>query len=450
MVDHLRPVLPQRSAAAVGEAAPSRTWSAAELLAAAFLCSIGLGQVGKVPLAALEVKQAPLLVSDFLTLATAAWLFGSTVLAGRVRIDRSIILIALFIAANLVSIGLTAARFNLSFLEVCFSSLYLLRWVAYVSLYAFALSSLRLASAGKVIRTALAVCGVFAGFGIIQAIFLPNFAFLVYPDAIPYVDWDVQGNRLVSTFLDPNFAGGFIMFGLLFLHAQGAELRRPSYALLAVFWVALLLTLSRSSILTAIGGLGIITLRTRSFHKLVFPVAGACLVVVLFAQPILDFARNYQKLTFTDPSALARLASWLLAWRVFADNPILGVGYNTFGLVRPYYGSATVGNAAFGSDGGILFVAAVGGLLGVGLLGLLLWRLASMGLRAYRTTSLTPSVRALGLTIHAWIPCLLVHSAASNSIFYPFIIGTLFLLSGVCAQQCHGLGGRRATEAHSA
>jgi hypothetical protein len=30
---------------------------------------------------------------------------------------------------------------------------------------------------------------------------------------------------------------------------------------------------------------------------------------------------------------------------------------------------------------------------------------------------------------------LILHSAASNSIFYPFVIGPLFLLGGLCARQ---------------
>ena len=51
----------------------------------------------------------------------------------------------------------------------------------------------------------------FAGFGIVQSAFLPNFAQRIYPDARLYLDWDPQGHRLVSTFLDPNFAGAFIL-----------------------------------------------------------------------------------------------------------------------------------------------------------------------------------------------------------------------------------------------
>lgn len=407
---------------------------AAEVLAVAFLCSVLLGQVGKIPLVSTEIKSARLLLSDLLAAALLAWLFASVLVAGRIRLDRPMVLFAGFVAVNALAIGVAAIRFKLTLGQVAFSSLYLIRWSLYAALYAFALTALRRAAAPRLIRGTVAVCGAFAAFGIIQSIFLPNFAFIVYPDAIPYIDWDIQGNRLVATFLDPNFAGAFIMFGLLYTHAQAAD-RKPSYPLLALFWVALILTLSRSSIIATLLGLGLLTFRTRSFRRLFVPFMGFAVIAMLLADRLLQFAAAYNKLTLVDASALARLGDWLLAWRVFADNPVIGVGYNTFGVVRAAYGSAASGNMAFGSDGGILYMAAVSGIIGVALLGAVLWRLTTLGWRTYQTRTLPQTVRVLGLTLHAWIPSLMVHSAASNSIFYPFIIGLLFLMGGLCARQ---------------
>jgi O-antigen ligase len=409
--------------------------AAPEALAAMFFGAVLLGQIAKVPLLSTKIKAAPILLSDLLAVALCAWLFASVLVAGRIRLDRPASFLAGFVAVNALAISVAAARFDLTAAEVAFSSLYLIRWTLYATLYVFALTVLRRAAAPRLIRTAVGVCGIFAAFGIIQSIFLPNFAFIVYPDAIPYVDWDVQGNRLVSSFLDPNFAGAFIMFGLLFVHASGTELRRQSYPLLAVFWVALILTLSRSAIIATLVGLGVLTLRTRSFRRLFVPLTCFALVATLLTDRLVKFASEYNKLTFLDPSALSRLSSWLLAWRIFADNPVIGIGYNAFGVVRAAYGSAVSGNAAFGSDGGVLYLAAVSGIVGVALLGTALWRVAMIGLRTYRTRTLPRSVRVLGLTLHAWIPSLVVHSAASNSIFYPFVIGPLFLLGGLCARQ---------------
>jgi O-antigen ligase len=407
---------------------------AAEVLVVAFLCSLVLGQVAKVPLVATEIKTARLLLSDLMAAALGAWLVASVLVAGRIRLDRVIALLAGFVAVNVLAIGMTAVRFGLTPAQIAFSSLYLIRWSLYASVYVFALTALRRAAGPRLIHAAVAACGAFAGFGIIQSIFLPNFAFIIYPDAIPYIDWDIQGHRLVSTFLDPNFAGAFIMFGLLFIHAQAAD-RKPSYSLLALFWVALILTLSRSSIIATFVGLSLLTFRTRSFRRLLVPLAGFVLVAALAADRLIQFAAAYNKLTLLEPSALARLGDWVLAWRIFIDNPLLGVGYNTFGIIRATYGSAGIGSGAFGSDGGILYMAAVSGILGVALLGAVLWRLMALGWRTYQIKALPQSVRVLGLALHVWIPSLVIQSAASNSIFYPFIIGLLFLLGGLCARQ---------------
>jgi len=408
--------------------------TAAEALVVVFLCSLLLGQIAKVPLVSTDIKTARLLLSDLLAAALGAWLFASVLVAGRIRLDRNIGLFAGFVVVNALAIGVTAVRFDLTAAQVAFSSLYLVRWSLYAAVYLFALTALRRAAAPRLIHATVAVCGAFAGFGIIQSIFLPDFAFIVYPDAIPYLDWDIQGNRLVSTFLDPNFAGAFIMFGVLYAHAQGAD-RKPSYPLLALFWVALILTLSRSSIIATVLGLGLLSFRTSSFRRLFVPLVCFAVVGTLAANRLVQFASAYNKLTLLEPSALARVGDWLLAWRVFIDNPLIGVGYNTFGLIRAAYGSAGVGTGVFGSDGGILYMAAVSGIVGVGLLGAVLWRLMTLGWRTYQTRTLPQSVRVLGLTLHVWIPSLVIQSAASNSIFYPFIIGLLFLMGGLCARQ---------------
>jgi len=412
--------------------------AAAEILAIAFLCSVLLGQVARLPLVSTDIKSAALLFSDLLGMALCAWLFASILIAGRIRLDRPTLLLGSFVAVNALAISMAALRFQLTVSQVAFAGLYLVRWALYAALYLFALTALPKTSAPRLIRAAVAVCVVFAGFGILQSIFLPDFAFMVYPDAIPYVDWDVQGNRLVSSFLDPNFAGAFIMFGLLYAHAKGFEQRHHPYLLLAIFWVALVLTLSRSSIIASLAGLGLLTWRTGKVRRLLLPLACLALLATLLADRLIEFGASYNKLTFLEPSALSRLASWLLAWRVFADNPIIGVGYNTFGVVRATYGSSVQGSTAFGSDGGVLYLAAVSGIVGVVLLGLALWRLTVIGLRTYRQADLPPTIRILGLTLHVWIPSLFIHSAASNSIFYPLIIGPLFLLGGICARQYYG------------
>src|SRR3954467_15971821 len=77
-----------------------RTRSAAEVLAIAFLCSIMLGQVAKVPLISTETKTAPILLSDLIAAGLCLWLVASILVAGRIRLDRLSVLLGGFVAVN--------------------------------------------------------------------------------------------------------------------------------------------------------------------------------------------------------------------------------------------------------------------------------------------------------------------------------------------------------------
>jgi hypothetical protein len=71
------------------------TWMpAAEVLVVAFLCSLLLGQVGKIPLISTDIKSARILLSDLLAAALGLWLFASVLVSGRIRLDRPIALAA--------------------------------------------------------------------------------------------------------------------------------------------------------------------------------------------------------------------------------------------------------------------------------------------------------------------------------------------------------------------
>src|SRR3954468_4501798 len=146
-----------------------RTRSAAEVLAVAFLCSIMLGQIAKVPLISTETKTAPILLSDLIAAGLCLWLVASILVAGRIRLDRPSVLLGGFVAVNTLAIAVSAVRYELTPSEIAFSSLYLARWTVYASLYLFALSALKTRSAPGLIRVALGVCGAFASFGILQA-----------------------------------------------------------------------------------------------------------------------------------------------------------------------------------------------------------------------------------------------------------------------------------------
>jgi putative inorganic carbon (hco3(-)) transporter len=193
---------------------------------------------------------------------------------------------------------------------------------------------------------------VFAGFGIIQAIFLPGFAQMVYPDSRLYADWDPQGHRLVSTFLDPNFAGAFIVIGLLI------QLSLVSYGERVAAWkpllllTALVMTLSRSSVLALFAG-ALMIVAIRGVSRRALWLGAATLVLLSAAAPaLLRFAAKFNKLQ-VDASALERLVTWTRGLRILADHPILGVGFNTYGFVQERYGFERSYAASYSIDGGL-------------------------------------------------------------------------------------------------
>ncbi len=122
--------------------------------------------------------------------------------------------ISLFVLAAMISLVVNIFYFNLHRYEIWVSSLYLLRWVVYCIPYFLVVELVQTREHIKRLLTtfAVAVSG-FTVFGIYQAIFLPNFAQIV--DPLNLASWDVQYNRLVSTFLDPNFAGCLIGMALV-------------------------------------------------------------------------------------------------------------------------------------------------------------------------------------------------------------------------------------------
>jgi len=382
-----------------------------------------IGNLGRVPIGSLAAKDAPILFNDILVLAVLATGFVAAIRGRALRIDLPALLALVVGAVGAVAAVLGAARFGLTGIQLAFSLAYLARWLAYFGIYLVAINTLRPADVPSIWRALEATILAFAVFGIVQSIFLPGFAQLVNPE----MGWDIQGRRLVSTLLDPNFAGGLVAIGLLVELARmaaGAEVPRWKPAVLAS---ALLLTLSRSSVLAFVVGC-LLILAVRGPSRRVLRLASAFVVLSLpFAPLLLGFARTYNKLIL-DASALGRLESWLRGVTVFADNPVLGVGFNTYGFVQRAYGWDLGGMARFGLDGGLLFIAVMTGLVGLalylGVVGTVLARCR----RIWRDRARSADDRGLAIGVAAATAATLAHSVFVNSLLFPFIMEVLWVL----------------------
>jgi hypothetical protein len=396
----------------------------------AIVCML-VGNVGRIPVFSAGSKDAPLLFNELVLGATLVLAGVACVQARSLRLDRVAVIALAFAGIGALSAVLGAAKFGLAPLELGFSLAYLARWVAYFGVYVVIVNTATEADAPGLWRAYERTALAFALFGIVQSIFLPGFAQMVFPSESSNVQWDKQGHRLVSTLLDPNFAGAFVLLPFLVLLARLSHGERVRPWKLAVLLAALLMTVSRSSVLALIAGLAVIASVRGVERRLLRAAAFGTAALLPFVPLLLRFAVSFDKLR-VDDSAMLRVVSWLRALTVFADNPWIGVGFNTYGFVQGAYGfEAATTESGFTLDGGLLFIAVMTGVVGVALYFWMI-RVVLRRCRAlWRDASRAPEVRGTALGVGAGTVAILVHSVFVNSLLLPFLLEALWLLWGL-------------------
>jgi O-antigen ligase len=265
---------------------------------------------------------------------------------------------------------------------------------------------------------------VFVLLGFIQYLFYPDLRNLYY------LGWDEHLYRLFSTFLDPNFAGAFLVLLIILLSDNIIRSLKDKnkVILLSVLWAAvlisILLTYSRSAFIMLIVGMVVLL----GLHKLYkFIAIGIVVFVGLFA----IFAnRDIEGLDpFRIASVEARVESMHAAIEIFSKNPIIGVGFNAYRYAQLRYGFRTeekslVSHADAGTDNSYLFVLATTGIIGF-LIFIGIW-----------INIVRKIIRSLNSELYAKaalasIGALLVNTIFINSLFYPPIMAWIFILVGL-------------------
>ena len=323
--------------------------------------------------------------------------------------------ISAFIFLSLAALSLIFTHLHLTSEEYIMSFSYTVRFFLYV-LFAWLVFSSAFGNLKENLTKIFLLSGIsFAVLGLLQFIFFPNLDFLNASG------WDPHYFRTVSTFLDPNFAGAFLVLALiLFLSLRGGSLR-PTWQSLLLFtlmYVALLTTFSRSSYLMfLISGL------TFSFLKKSKTFAFA--TILLFALLLIGFQiytnlvakpRNIDRAQ----SASSRLNTWEQGITLFQKSPVLGIGYNAYRYgIREYNlgdEQFLASHGASSNDSSLLFVLSTTGILGLLVYLYFLW-------------TLLKSSNGKNFTLFAVLVGLLVHSIFANSLFYPPILAWILLIS---------------------
>lgn len=386
-----------------------------------------LGNLGRVPGFALGGRPGALTLLD--AVLVPLWLTLVVTLARggrRWKLDAFSLWGIAFVAIAALSTLLAGAKWELGLGAHLGVAAFLVRWVLYAGFYLLVVTDPDPDHAGQQVWSALdkAIVGVLI-FGLLQSALLPNFGRLtaIYTG----FDWDVQGRRLVSTVLDPNFSGGLLLIGLLMRLAQEAEGIRTNRLMLGLFALGLVLTLSRASWLALFCVLPIALLvRGRQGQLLRLTAVGAVATVAAIPA-IVAFGQAYNKFE-VDVSGLMRFIPWLRSLVLIRDNPVLGVGFNAAGPAQQAYGWELMGGATVSMDGGLLFVAVMTGLAGLiaycGMLGAFF----AAAKRTWRSAEVPPERRAFALGAVMATLGIIVQSLFGNGLLIPWLAMPLWVL----------------------
>lgn len=301
-------------------------------------------------------------------------------------------------------------------LELLVSSFYIVRFVIYAGLFYFAY----LLSEKE--KKSLFVAFIISGTATIA---LGVFQYILYPDLrnMFYLGWDEHLYRLFGTFFDPNFYGIIATIFFLFFCEQIRNTKKTLYIILAfITFVSLLLTYSRGSFIAfgiaVVVYLFLIGKKKFVLGLLLFFLIGIVLIPKNLKSEGVDLTRT--------ASIFARVTSLQQGWRVFADHPILGVGFNTYRYIQKDYGFIqekdwNITHAGAGTDNSFLFVLATTGIIG----GVSYLYLIFGIFRTYRKQAIVVAV----------LVSVCIHSLFVNSLFYPFVLELLWIILGLSTKK---------------
>ncbi len=387
--------------------------------------ALALANLGRIPAGALAGRNAPITLADLCALLVwIALIVG--VLSRRIRIVVDGVLGAaiMFVAAAAISTGLAIDRYGFSFEIIAFFA----RWILYFGWYPFVAWCLTADESRSAVRyvdsALLAICA----FGIFQAVFLPEFATRL-PQFGDAPEWEYQGRRLVSTMLDPNFAGGMAMLALLPRLARVAEGLPERAWTMVVPAAAIVLSASRSSVLAAVVGVGVIVLARGLSRPLVKTLGVGALLLLPVIPAIVAFGTSMNKFS-VDASAAQRVVTWKRAFTLFSEHPFLGIGFNATRQAQAAKGWVFIGGGDTAFDGGLLFIMVMTGVIGAALYVLLLGRGVFSARRVWRDASLDGEDRAFATATAASTAALVVHSLFTNTLLLPFVMQVLWVRFG--------------------
>jgi len=387
-----------------------------------------LGQLVRIPIPGTESFFLP---NDVIIPAMVLiWIFGKLV-GRKFQIQSTPLNIPILIFLGIALVSLIWGVRNLTCSETLVSSFYYLRFLEYILFFYVILDIIRGSKSIKKYVTLVFICSfVLAVLGFLQYVFIPDFSGMA-----SRAGWDPHVKRLLSTWFDPNFIGGFFVFILSFVMSFFLYTKDRKYKLFLailglVLFAALILTYSRSAFfafLVLLFVLGIL----KSKRLLL-----AGLLVLLILIGVSDrLQTRLAGATKIDVTAEARIRSWLATWEIAREHLLLGVGFNTFKYVQLEYGKigSEASHSDFGSDSSFLTILVTTGIFGF-LAYLWIWGVMfRVSWQAFRCGS-SDLGSSLGLGMLGALSAMLIHSQFVNSLLYPFFMEIIWLFLAMVIQ----------------
>ena len=332
------------------------------------------GELWRFPVMGVNLLPSDILIPIFLLL----WGIDKIRNDRKIRLGKIGKALLVFFFVVVIGYFLSALRFPLH--EMIKAGAYMGRFFMYLLLIPITFDLIK--RDAKILRTILGsmiISFLFISIlGFLQLKFFPSFLAL----GMDLKGWDPHIGRLLSTWFDPNFVGGYLAFILAIIAGMGLYFRQKGnkrfYLLMVavglVGLIALYLTYSRSGYLALIGALGILAL-LKSKRLLI--------AVVLIGVLGFSLSPRIQERTLNavdsgkaligmdsqkplDPTAKLRVQSWKHAWEIIQDYPIIGAGYNRYGFEVNQRGYSMLSDHdSGGSDSSLLTIWATTGLLGL-------------------------------------------------------------------------------------
>lgn len=352
----------------------------------------------------------------------------------------------LFLFAITLSYFLNFFRFDLIQMKTAFTLLGRFGMYVVVSLIAFDLldrdAPRRKVKPGPFRQLLLAVMilsmVLIALLGFLQLKYFPSFLEL----GLYLSGWDPHVGRLLSTWFDPNFIGGYLAFILsltialaLYFRHKGKKVYFYGMTAISLFGLtALYFTFSRSGALAMMLALGILAF----FKSRKLLIAGVLTFVLIFSfsprmqergGEAVDSAKALLALDSQkplDPTAELRVWSWQFAREIIHDYPFLGAGFGRYPYEINARGHGLLSDhSSGGSDSSLLTIWASTGIFGLLTYLSIAFVAAVLGIRrAWKKNDFHSYVSA-GLL--AGFGGMMVHSVFVNSLLFALMMVYLWV-----------------------